>query len=105
MQRSPMTVSTFCKRFMPVEVYPLLVPLGFACGLATYMSYRTLAGAPDVHLFGKKPRYETGAHRADPHFAGIHSKASRFDPHPELGQAEAAFHKTYSASASSPTYF
>lgn len=101
MQRAPstMSASAFCKKFVPPEVYPLLVPLAFACGLGGYMSYRTLSGAPDIHLFGKQPRYETGAHRVDPHFAGIHSKASRFDPHPDMGQAEAEFNSKYSTTS------
>jgi len=87
---------TFAKRFVPLEVYPLLVPLGFACSFGVYMGYRTLSSAPDVHIFGRKPRFETGHHREDPHFAGIHSKASQYDPHPWTSKADAEFHAKYS---------
>ncbi|ELR16284.1 uncharacterized protein ACA1_202670 [Acanthamoeba castellanii str. Neff] len=98
------TMSSFVKKFVPPEVYPLLVPVTFACGFGTYIGYRTLVGAPDVHVFGRQPRFESGHHRSDPHFAGIHSKASRFDPHPELGQAEANFHSSYASSDSNNSY-
>lgn len=94
-------VRTFLQRFMPVEVYPLLVPVGFACTFGAIIGYRTLVGAPDIHVAGSRPRYETGKHREDPHFAGIHSKASRFDPHPELGQQEQKFHSSYATPSSS----
>jgi hypothetical protein len=98
MNKKSFSFATFAKRFVPPEVYPLLVPVTFACSFGVYIGYRTLMGAPDVHLSGTKPRYETGNHRADPHFAGIHSKASRFDPHPYMGKEEAEFHSKYSSS-------
>ncbi len=65
-----MATKAFLRKYVPAEVIPLIIPVSMACCLGTYMSFRTLSGAPDVQVMGKTPRFEDGAHRTDPHFAG-----------------------------------
>ncbi len=68
------------RRYLPAEVVPLVVPVCLVCGFGAYMGFRTLTSAPDVHVLGTKPRYESDNVRKDPHFAGIHTKAEKYDP-------------------------
>jgi hypothetical protein len=69
----------FMKKYLPPEVIPLIIPITFAAGFGIYIGTRTLSGAPDVHVFGKTPRYEAKTVREDPHFAHLHPKAADFD--------------------------
>ncbi len=73
-------LGNWMRKYLPAEVVPLIVPVCLALSFGTYIGFRTLTSAPDVHVLGTKPRYETDNIRKDPHFAGIHTKADRYDP-------------------------
>lgn len=45
-----MSVGGFIKRFMPMEVYPLVAAVGVGCSLSVYAIHHHLANNPDVNI-------------------------------------------------------